>query len=223
MRTLSFLLLFVATLSFAQQKETRKLSSFDAIDVSEGIEVILEKGSPEARVEVSGADLNDVITEVSGGTLNIEMRGNNNYRNLEVTVYVKFESINEIDASSAANVVFKSTISGRELDIDVSSAAYVRADVDVSAIHIDISSSGKVELTGKAEEQEVDISSAASLEADEMVSRIADIEVTSAGSASVQVTEELRAEANSAGRVSYKGNPERVFADSSSGGKVRKY
>jgi hypothetical protein len=223
MRTLSIILLFVATVTYAQQSDTRNLSSFDAIDVSEGIKVILESGNPEARVEVTGADVEDVVTEVSANTLNIEMRGDKNYRNVNVTVYVKFERIEEIDVSSAADVVFESKITGSVLDVDISSAGYLRADMEVKALNVDISSSGKTDLSGSADEMEVDISSAGSMDAKELVSQIADVEVTSAGSATINVTKELRAEANSAGKVTYKGNPEKVFADSNSGGKVRKY
>ena len=223
MRILSILLLFVVSSAFAQKTETRKLSSFSSLDAAEGIEVILEKGSPEARLEVSGADVEDVVTEVSGSTLNIEMRGNNNYRNLDVTVYVKFETIDEVDASSAASVVFKSKLDVSELDLDVSSAAYVQADIDVREVKVDISSSGKVELSGKADELSADISSAANLRASDLVCEEADIDANSAGSAAVHVTGILRAEANSAGKVTYKGDPQKVFADSSSGGKVRKY
>ena len=48
MRILPIALLLTVFFAYAQETETRKLSTFDGIDVAEGIEVILEKGNPEA-------------------------------------------------------------------------------------------------------------------------------------------------------------------------------
>ena len=223
MRILPIALLLTVFFAYAQETETRKLSTFDGIDVAEGIEVILEKGNPEARVEVSGAaDLQDVVINVSGSTLNIEMRGNRNYRNVNVRVYLKFEEINEVEVSSAADVTFESEITGSDLDIDVSSAASVTADIDVNEVSVDISSSGKIELKGKADELRAAISSAGTLRASALLVKEAHVDANSAGSAIVNVTNILKAEASSAGKISYDGDPEKVYADSSSGGKVRR-
>jgi hypothetical protein len=223
MKNLLVVLVILGYQAFGQSDEIRKLSSFSELSASEGITVYMEKGSKEeARVEVSGADLDDVVTDVIGSTLKIEMRGNKNYRNPNVTVYVTYKSVDEIDASSAASVDFKSVIKEESLEIDVSSAARVRAEISVEELDVDISSSGDVELSGMATSQQVDLSSAGRYDGSDLVSEYADVEVSSAGNAKVNVTQKIRAEASSGGSIYYSGNPEKVYADSSSGGKVRR-
>lgn len=223
-KLLGLIAVLVSINGYAQTSETRNLSSFDEIDVAEAITVYMTQGNKEeAIIEVRGADPADVETDIIGDRLRIEMAGNKNYRNVEVVVYVTYKNINEIEASSASSIIFKSVIRGAALDVDVSSAASVTAEIEVDRLSVDISSSGDVELSGKAEEQRVEVSSAGDYNARDLMSRLADIDVSSSGDATVYVTEEINADASSAGTVTYKGEPKKVFADADSGGKVRKY
>jgi len=224
MKNLLIALLFVSINALAQDQETRTLSSFSELSASEAISVFLKQGNKEeARVEVSGTDVDEVVTDVIGDKLKIEMRGSRSYRNVKVAVYVTYKSIDEVEASSASTVEFSSVVEAKSLDIDVSSAARVRAEVNVEDLDIDISSSGDVELAGSANSQRIDISSAGDYDGRDLVSDFAEVDVSSAGSAKVNVTEEIRAEASSGGSVLFMGEPKKVYADSNSGGKVRKY
>ncbi len=68
--------IFVAAATFAQS-ETRSLSSFSSVSAHEGINVYIEKGgNEEARVVINGGnvDLDEVLTEVSGGRLKIHLK-----------------------------------------------------------------------------------------------------------------------------------------------------
>ena len=56
----------------------------------------------------------------------------------------------------------------------------------------------------------------------DLESEEARIDVSSAGDARVFVTKEIDADASSGGSVFYRGNPDKVYIDASSGGKVRK-
>ena len=202
---------------FAQKTATRKLEKFTAISASEGIDVTLVKGSSyEAKITASGIEMEDVLTEVSGGRLKIHLDGGN-HRNIDVNVEVTFVSLNEIKASSAADIKSSSVIEADMLEIDASSAA----DIDLKIK--DASSSADITLSGTADKQNVDISSAADYKAFELVSKEGDISASSAADANVNVTESLYASASSGASVRYKGNPDKVKEHSSSGGDVEQY
>ena len=218
----SIALLFVFGV-FAQKKETRSLSSFSEISVSQAISVEIRKGDKEeAIVEVRGADLEDVRTDVRGDRLKIEMGDRRNYRNVDVTVRVTYKYIDEIEVSSAADLRSIGTIQASELNVEVRSAADVEIEVDVEELEIRVSGAGDLEIEGYAKRQYVRVSGAGDYDAFDLETRDAEIEVSSAGEARVFVTGSLDAEASSAGTVLYRGNPEKVYADSSSAGKVRK-
>ena len=208
---------------FAQKTATRKLEKFTAISASEGIDVTLVKGSSyEAKITASGIEMEDVLTEVSGGRLKIHLDGGN-HRNIDVNVEVTFVSLNEIRASSAADIKSSSVIEADMLEIDASSAADIDLKIKVKELHVDASSSADITLSGTADKQNVDISSAADYKAFELVSKEGDISASSAADANVNVTESLYASASSGASVRYKGNPDKVKEHSSSGGDVEQY
>lgn len=217
------ILLTGSTLSvFAQETETRSLSDFSQVSVGEAISVTLIPGNKnEAVVKVRNIDLEDVETDVRGGSLKIQLSGNR-YRNIDVEITLTYKSIDGIHVSSAANVVTKGPIKSTSLDISVSSAAKADLEIVTDKIDVEVSSSGELELSGKTTSQRVSVSSAGEYHAYELSCDEAYVRASSAGSARINATKRLDARASSAGSVKYKGEPDKVYVNSSSGGDVRK-
>lgn len=233
----------VAGFTFAQSEETRSLSSFSKISANEGIDVYVKKGSQEeARVVARGIDIEDVLTDVSGGRLKIHLEGNN-HRNVDVDVYVTYVSINALSASSAASLQAEGQIeTNGDFDVDVSSAGDLRANIKADELSVDVSSAGDAELTVDVDEIEANVSSAGDIEIDGSA-RVQDIEASSSGeydaydveseevevsassggSIKINVTDRVDARASSGGSVRYKGSPRYVDVSSSSGGSIKRY
>ena len=223
MRNLLLIVILSATVNvLAQEVEERSIGSFDGLKVSEGIDVYLKKGSKEAlKLEVRGTNIDNVITEVSGGYLRIHMR-EGRYRDRSVKVYVTYVKLEKIAASSAANVFSDGTISGKRLVISASSAASVDLPIDVEELDVSASSAADVGLRGKAKNVELDASSAGEvdsyhLEADEVRST-----ASSAGTIKLSVRKSINARASTGGSIRWRGNPTQSNTNSSSGGSVRK-
>ena len=215
---------FVLAISWlaAQDRETRNVKSFSAISVGEAIDVEVTAGSSEkVEVEVDGTNPDNVVTEVFGDRLKIRMR-QGNWRNVSVRVYVTYKTLEEIDVSSAADLTSKGPIKSDKLEIEVSSAGDVDVEVEVDELEVRVSSAGDLTIKGKAREQYVKVSSSGDYDGYDLESEDAEVDASSSGDARVFVTKELEADASSSGSVYYRGNPTKVYADSSSGGRVRK-
>lgn len=207
---------------FAQQRESRNLKSFNEISVGEAIHVNLIRGSNEkAEVIANGIDLDDVLTEVSGNRLRIHLDGNN-YRNIDVQINLTYRELKEIGISSAARLVAEEAISAESLEIDVSSAGGGVIKLNTAKVEIGISSAGNLELSGKTDYLEVDVSSAGDLDAYDLECQEAEVAVSSGGSANVNISNRIDARASSGGTIRYKGDPEKVFVNSNSGGSIKK-
>lgn len=216
-------LLAVSSVAFAQNGTTRKLDKFTSISVSEGIEVNLIKGSSyQAKITANNIDMEDILTEVSGGNLKVHLDGNN-HNNVNVSIDVTFVSLVSVKASSAADVNSNSVIEADEFKIKASSAADVNLKLKVKSLDVEASSAADVEVSGFANSQTVDISSASDYKAFDLKSKTGNISASSAADAKVNVSENLDASASSGGSVKYKGNPEKLREHSSSGGDVREY
>jgi len=221
-KTLLFVFCILALTVYAQNRETRDLSSFDEISVGEAIYVNLIKGNREtAEVIAQGIDLEDVVTKVSGDHLRIYLEGNN-HRNIDVKIILTYRELEGIGISSAARVNAEEAINANSLEIDVSSAGGGEINLDAGKVEIDISSAGNLELTGKADLLEVEVSSAGDLDAYDLICREADVNVSSGGSANLTITSRLDAKASSGGNIRYKGNPQKVFVNANSGGSIKK-
>ncbi len=215
-------LIFVVSLSFAQESEVRVVGSFTGVKASEAIDVYLKKGEKESvRVETSGSRLSDVLTEVSGSYLKIHMK-DGSHRKSNVKVYVTYVTLNKVSASSASNVFSEGTIRSGSLDISVWSAASVELTIDVETSIVEASSAGDVVLEGRAKKLDVEASSAGEIDAYGLESEIVDASASSAGSIKVNVSKELDAHASSGGSIRYRGAPAKTNTGSSSGGSVKK-
>lgn len=236
--------ILVAGFTFAQSEETRNLSSFSEISAHEGIDVFIKAGSKEeARIVSDSHDLDEVLTEVSGGRLKIHLEGNN-HRNIDVEVYVTYKSINAISASSAASLTAEGSIdaNGNDFDVDVSSAGDIDAsienadevEIDASSagdarlkieaeeINAEVSSAGEIEISGVTKKQDIQASSSGDYDGYDLESEEAEASASSGGGIKVNVSKKLDARASSGGSVRYKGSPTYLDASSSSGGSVRK-
>jgi hypothetical protein len=235
--------LLVSFAGMAQKESTRNLSSFTEISAQEGIEVYIKQGSKEeARIKVDGnIEMNEVLTEVSGGKLKIHLDGNN-YRNIDVTVWVTYKSINAVSASSAADITGESRIvtsgdfrvsvssagdikldvKAKNIDIKASSAGDVEIKAEASSIDASANSAGSIEISGSTKSLKVSVNSSGDFEGFDLTTQTADVSASSGGSAEVNVSEQLNARASSGGSVKYKGNP-RMDVSSSSGGSIKKY
>jgi citrate lyase gamma subunit len=200
----------------------RKTDSFTGLKVSSGIDVYLKQGNNEAVSVEADENLHEyILTEVRNGVLNVYSEYN--IRDAErKRVYVTMKEVNSVKTTSAGDVYGQSPINGDKLELSASSAGDIKLAVNTKNIDIDISSSGDITLTGETDKLRADLSSAGDLNAYDLKSREADISVSSAGDADVNVSERITARASSAGDVNYKGDPKYVDAHSSSAGGIHR-
>ncbi|MGC1391964.1 MAG: head GIN domain-containing protein [Bacteroidales bacterium] len=200
----------------------RKTDSFTGVKVSSGIDVYLRQGNNEAVSVEADENLQEyIMTEVRNGILNVYTEYN--IRDAErKRVNVTMKEVSSVRTSSAGDVFGESLISSDKLELSASSAGDIKLDVNAKNIDVDISSSGDITLTGETDFLRADLSSAGDLKAYDLKAREADISVSSAGDADVNVSEKITARASSAGDVNYKGDPKYVDAHSSSAGGIHK-
>jgi len=227
MKRIAFILAafsFSFGLAFAQQSETRSVGSFSGIKSGEAIDVYLKKGDKESvRVEVSGDNVQYVLTEVVGSNLKIHLRENSFFRNnVNVKVYVTYVSLNRIYASSASNVFSEGILKAEKLEIQGSSAADIELSIEAKDVLVHASSAADIILEGSAKSINAEASSSGEIDAYALPVESADANASSAGSIKLSVSQALEADASSGGSVRYRGNPTRTNTHSSSGGSVKK-
>ena len=200
----------------------RKTDSFTGLKVSSGIDVFLKQGNNETVSVEADENLHEyILTEVRGGVLNVY--SDYNIREAErKRVYVTMKEVNSVKTTSAGDVFGATPINSDRLELSASSAGDIKLEVHAKNSKIDISSSGDITISGETDMLRADLSSAGDLNAFDLKAREADVSVSSAGDADVNVSERITARASSAGDINYRGDPKFVDAHSSSAGGIHK-
>jgi hypothetical protein len=220
---IAFLVVLNTLAATGQTSQNRSVGSFSGVKVAEGVDVYLKKGDKESiRVEVTGTDVNNVITEISGSYLKVHMKDDKYRNNFDAKVYVTYVKIDKLSASSAGSIFSEETIKASTLEVGASSAGSIDISVEADQLTASSSSAGEVELKGKAKALVVDANSAGEVDADDLQAQRVSAEANSAGSIKINVVDDLNAHANSGGSIRYKGNPNKSITTSNSGGSVKK-
>ncbi|NOT76742.1 MAG: DUF2807 domain-containing protein [Cyclobacteriaceae bacterium] len=221
---LAFVSLSLISGASAQQSEVRNVGSFKGIKSATGINVYLKKGDKESVKVEAPKNLSDVVTEISGSYLKIQMRSSggwgNNTSAKGVKVYVTYVEIDKISASSASNVFSEGIMKTASMEIHASSAANIEVSLDVTDLDVQTSSAGDVVLEGKAKTINAEASSAGEIDAYNLATETASASASSGGSIKINVSTNLTGQASSGGSIRYRGNPVKTNTNSSSGGSV---
>lgn len=231
-----FFFLMVLTAAFTavqagnnQKTETRTVNSFNAIDVSAGVDLYLKMGTTEEVKVVADDDvIDEIVTEVKNGTLHIYMKKQKlfNFFNFGSTsarkVYVTVATLKRIHASSGSDVRSENTLQGDILEISSSSGADVALDVVYKNVSLDASSGADIKISGKAKTVRASASSGSDINARNLEAVVVHASASSGADIAVHATDEIYANASSGGDVSYYGNPSVKDIEESSGGDVSK-
>lgn len=217
-------LLFLTFTALAQDKETRKLNSFDAISVTGDIEVVLEKGSQEkAEIFAEGIPADKITIRVVRGELVIKLLNSIFYKGEHVKVTVTYDELRDISAIAGATIRADQTIKGDRLNIKVGSGANIALDIKANRLDAHAGEGGVLELTGSADTQDVTANTGGSYEGFKLDCKTTYVRSGTGGVAEVVATEELDASANTGGEIIYKGEPEKLQTKTVISGTIRKY
>jgi len=203
--------------------EKRSVGNFSGISVGNAFEVEVKIGPvTEVRVEADDNIIKYVETKVSGNTLKIRIDDLESVSNSHLKVYITTPNLDDINASSSADIKVVDIIKGNnKVKFNASSAASIEAEVDAPEVEADASSSGSVTLTGKTRTYQAQASSAGDLRTAGLLSENTEVSVSSGASAHVYASVSLDAEASSGGDIVYQGAAS-VKQNTSSGGSVNK-
>lgn len=205
-------------------EKTRTINEpYDAVKVSEGLEVYLTQSDKASIVVEADENLQElIIVEVVDNVLKIHAKKNIG-RATSKKVMVNFKDISSIVSTSGSYINSTNTITGKNLELESSSGSHTDLNIDVNNISCNASSGASINLIGKTKNIEVEASSGSTIKASELVAESGRANVSSGANISVNTTKKLIANASSGGHISYYGNPESVEKNkSNSGGSISK-
>ena len=165
--------------------------------------------SDETKVEATyPSDMEDhgfrVYYKESEIEISVPKQTNFSAEKFEVTVYANLEKI-EISGGIEFEMNAEKC---RSIDLDIKGGAEVYIyNIDTEKTDIDIAGAASMNLSGKTGLFELELAGAGTIDAKSLVSEKAEVEISGAGTAEVSVTEELFADIDGVGTLTYYGDP----------------
>jgi putative autotransporter adhesin-like protein len=191
--------------------EVRPLKGFNAIRVSNAIDLYLSQGAEEA-VAVSADKVawrEHIKTSVEDGVLIITYQNTGDgFRmgNRKLKAYVSVKNLTKLHASGASDVVVKGKLTGDDLSIEMNGASDFKGSVDLKSLDIKLNGASDANITGKVVNLKVDANGASDLKAYELETDNCTAEASGASDVKITVNKELSARASGASGVYYKGS-----------------
>ncbi|WP_026450177.1 head GIN domain-containing protein [Aequorivita capsosiphonis] len=196
--------------------------NFTELRGSAGLEVYLTQGDENKIVVEADENLLQYIsTDIKNGKLHITTSENIG-RSKAKKVYVTFKELNNIEASSGADVIGNSVIKSQNLSLRSSSGADLKVEVFSQDLVIKSSSGSEVDVSGKASSLKADASSGSEIDAEELLVASCNAEASSGAEVTVNVKDKLETHVSSGGSINYYGNPVSVDSNKSHSGSVKK-
>lgn len=205
--------------------QDRNVESFDEIEMNGGVMVRLKQDSVQS-VKVEGDEnlLEYIDISVKNGKLLVKQRDNTSISTKErITVYVTAPYIKKFDLSGATKLIAEGQFAvNAQLDIDLSGASQIELSAKSPIVNIEASGASTVSIGGETRTLNVDGDGASKIKAFELLSENTTVDLSGASSAEVYASVSIKAEADGASHVKYKGGAADVKQETSGAGSIKK-
>lgn len=214
------LCLLMPNLSAEELTETRDLDSFDKIIATNGVNIMLRKGSEnKAEIHINNALLSDLITEIKDNTLKIKLRPQIN-KELSVIVIITYQQIKELSATKGASIQTKTVMLTDKLSFSTNTGGNIKAEVECKEIKTNAGSGSKITLYGWTQRLEARGNTKAHIDTKKLQSEHVIAKATGGAEIWTSPKEYLEAICATGGTIYYINKPQKMNKRLSSGGKL---
>lgn len=219
---LTFLVLIFPSALKAANLDTikRDVESFIMLQLDGGYEVILIQDSQEKVIIVSErSNSNEIKTEIEGNKLHIYTRGTFQFDKIKLIIFYK--SLEKIDINGGVTLETKNTLNTNNLQLNVAGGATIEMNIHTSEFKADLSGGTMIQLSGDATNVDINLNGAGKVDADNLKTESTKIDISGAGTASVNASKMIDANISGVGSISYTGNPDKVKSNISGVGSIK--
>lgn len=209
-------------------REDRPVSNFSGIAIGGSLKVYVKLGNTESlRLEGDQDAIDQLITEVKNGTLNIRPKGTQwkewfkKFNNAKVTAYITAKKLTSLAVSGSGSIDVEQAINADSFSSAISGSGNIKATVNTQNFESSISGSGSLNISGKSKKADVAISGSGNFNGRAFSADNVEAHVSGSGSMYIGAKDSLTAAISGSGNITYAGDPTVKKAVAGSG-KVRK-
>ena len=207
--------------TFAQKVKLEKETGyFNAIEISDNLVVNISQGEkPMVIIEGEGDDIKSYVPKIENNVLKIKA-GQLSEASEPVQIVVK--DLKNIRMKGASSLKGTSVIKTKALTLTAEDASEIKLDVETDSLNTIVEGAASIKYSGIAKNHKIQIKGAASINAYNLATENTQIDLAGAGTAQVNVKNELSGEISGLGSINYKEDPAKVNVKTSGLGSVKK-
>lgn len=188
--------------------EVRHPGNVSKIDLSGGMDVFVDEGSPSVKVKGDENILRYVETEVHNGWLEIRTKEHTNiHSSNHIKVYVTSPAISDLRVNGSGNITCDGKFSsGNNMSFNITGSGNITANVNTPAVSAEITGSGNMYLKGETRNADVHITGSGNYTSPSLKAENAAVEISGSGDASLFADNSLKASIAGSGDIKYRGN-----------------
>jgi hypothetical protein len=196
------------------------VSNFTGLEVEDGIDVQVVQGNTySVRAEGDLRNIHDLRVRKDGKNLSIEYNSHRSRRH-DTRVFITMPVLLEIDLEGAADATIRGFESDDDLDVELSGASTLRLESSYPWVRVEMSGASEFVMAGEGHTLKAEISGASKLYAFDFTLLEADLRISGASKARVDVDSRLKVKASGASDVRYRGTPS-IDSDISGGSTLK--
>ncbi len=136
--------------------------------------------------------------------ISVPKQTNFSAENFQITV---FANIEEIEISGGIELEMNAEVS-QKIDLDIKGGASVYAyNIAADSVKINVTGAAAMDLSGETQLMELELAGACSIDTKSLFCKKAEVKISGAGTAELSVTDELLADIDGVGKLTYYGDP----------------
>jgi hypothetical protein len=228
---LSIIFLSVVTLVSAQKTVydvnavLREARGYEAIEVSDGIDLYISYGDEAIAVSASEIKYRDKIKiVVEKGVLKIwyDEKGPSWNTKRDLKAYVSFKKLVALFASGGSDIEVEGSIKSDELVIHISGGCDFKGKVEVRQLVVDQSGGSDVNVSGMATKVSINANGGSDFNGYDLVTDVCVAEASGGSDLEITANKEISAKASGASEIMYKGTATLKESKSSGASSVSK-
>lgn len=190
------------------KSETRHIDNVTKINVTGGIDVFVEKGTPSVRAEGDENILQYLETRSDGDWLEIKTRDNVNvHSDNPIKVYVTVPEITDLKVAGSGNITCNNKFSTDEnMSFSITGSGNITANVHAPAVNAGITGSGNMYIKGETKNADISVTGSGNYDSPGLKAESAVVKVSGSGNANLFADADLKASIAGSGDIKYSGN-----------------
>lgn len=215
------------------------VSNFDQLKIEGPVDIVIVQGQTESLKITVPAEVKDrVVAEAEGHTLHIRNKHDNwtqgekswygdkgvwQKKHYRITAYLTASTLESISLSGSGTAKFIDGIKADHFTLQLRGSGSMDGKIDTKSLVTTISGSGRIRLSGNANDSRLKVSGSGVFAAPELITSNSNVHVSGSGDAKINANDSITAGISGSGSVNYTGAVKSISSTKSGSGSISRF